>query len=103
MTHSPAPVPPPTHPPPAPSWRWYATAGAAALAALALLALHTNRLITTAGVLAATAAGTALATAWRRPRRASPADITATIAVTLILATPLLVLLGIIKASQQPP
>jgi hypothetical protein len=85
---------------PAPARRWYATAAAGALAARVLLAVHTNRLIIAAGVLAAAAAGTALVTAWLRSRWANSADITAIIAVTLILAIPLLVLLGIIKAHQ---
>jgi hypothetical protein len=76
------------------------TAAAAALVAIVLLALHTNRLIIAVGVLATAAAGTALVTAWLRSRRASSADMTAIIAVTLILAVPLLVLLGVIKAHQ---
>ena len=99
MTRSPARVPLPPHPP-APARRWYAAAVAAALAASVLLAVHTNRLIIAAGMLAAAAAGTALATAWLRSRRASSADATAIIAVTLILAIPPLVLLGVIKAHQ---
>jgi len=97
MTRSPAGVPLPPHPS-ASARRWYATAAGAVLAAIVLLALHTNRLIIAAGVLAAAAAGTALATAWLRSRRANSADIMAIIAVTLILAVPLLVLLGVIKA-----
>ena len=99
MTRSPAHGPPRSHP--ASGRRWYATAAAAALAALVLLALHTNRLITTAGLLATAGTAAALVTAWLRSRRASSADITAIIAVTLLLATPMLVLLGIIKAHQQ--
>jgi hypothetical protein len=102
MTRSPAHIPPPAHSP-APAWHWYATAGTLALAALVLLALHTNRLITTAGLLAAAGAATALATGWLRTRRASSADLIANIGVSLILATPLLVLLGIIKATQHSP
>ena len=57
-------------------------------------------MITAAGVPAAAAAGTTLATAWLRSRRANFADITAVVAVTLILAVPLPVLLGIVKAHQ---
>ena len=87
MTRSPARVPLPPHPP-ALARRWCATAAAEALAAIVLLAVHTNRLIIAAGVLAAAAAATALATAWLRSRQASSADITAIIAVTLILAVP---------------
>jgi hypothetical protein len=101
MTRSPARGPRPSRP--APGRRWYATAGATALAAFVLLALHTNRLITAAGPLAAAGAAAALVTAWLRSRRASSADITTIIAMTLLLATPLLVLLGIIKAYQQAP
>jgi hypothetical protein len=99
MTRSPARVPLPPHPPVL-ARRWCATAAAEALAAIVLLALHTNRLIITAGVLAAAAAATALATAWLRSRRANSANITALTGVTLTLAIPLLVLLGIIKAHQ---
>ena len=99
MTPSPARVPRP-HPPP-PAWRWRAMAAVAALAAIVLLALHTNRLIIAAGLFAAGAAGTALATARLRSRQDSSADITAIIAVVLILAIPLLVLLGIVKATQR--
>ena len=98
MTRSPARVPRPSRQ--MPDRRWYATAATAALAASVLLALHTNRLITTAGLLATAGAAAALVTARLRSRRASSADITAIIAVTLLLATPLLVLLGIIKAYQ---
>ena len=71
MTRNPARVPPPSRPVP-PTQSWYATAGAAALAALTLLALHTNRLITAAGLLAAGAAATALAEARLRSRPGTP-------------------------------
>lgn len=63
-----------------------------------LLALHTNHLITAAGLLAAAAAGTALAEARPRSQRGTADDILATITAVLILATPVLVLLGIIQA-----
>ena len=98
MTRSPAGVPRPSRQ--VPDRRWYATAATAALAASVLLALHTNRLITTAGLLATAGAAAALVTAWLRSRRASFADAAAIITVTLLLAIPLLVLLGIIKAYQ---
>jgi hypothetical protein len=90
------PVPPLSRPAP-PTQSWYATAGAATLAALMLLAWHANSLIIAAGLLAAGAAATALAEARVRSRWGRSTDIAPTIAAILILATPLLVLLGIIS------
>lgn len=67
-----------------------------------MLALHTNGLITAAGVLSAGVASTALATARLRSLRPSSAEVIAIIAVALTLATSLLILLGIINANQRP-
>lgn len=67
-----------------------------------MLALHTNGLITAAGVLSAGVASTALATARLRSLRPSSAEVIAIIAVALTLATSLLILLGIINVNQRP-
>jgi hypothetical protein len=96
MTRNPARVPPLSRPAP-PTRSWYVTAGAAALAAFMLLAWHANSLFIAAGLLAAGAAATALAEARVRSRRGGSTGIAPTIAAALIIATPLLVLLGIIS------
>ena len=82
---------------PLPARSWYATADAAALAALMLLAWHANSLIIAAGLFAAGAAATAPAEARLRSRPGRSTGIAPTIAAILILATFLLILLGIIS------
>jgi hypothetical protein len=99
MTRNPARVPPASRPP-GPVRSWYATAGTATAAAVVLLALHTGPAIIAAGLLAAAAAGTALAGGWRRSRRPDTADIASAILAAFILATALSVLLGVIMAGR---
>ena len=96
MNYGPARVPSSSRPAP-PTQPWHAAAGAAALAARVLLTLHTNRLITAAGLLAAVAAATAQAAARPRASQGRPAGVAPTLAAALILATSLLVLLGIVR------
>ena len=67
-------------------------------AAIVLLVLHTGPAITAAGLLAAAAAGTALAGGWLRSRRPDAADVASAVVAALILATALSVLLGVIMA-----
>ena len=81
--------------PPGTTRSWYATAGTALAAAIVLLALHTDSAIIAAGLLALTAAGTALAAGRRRSRRPDTADVAPVILTALILATALSVLLGV--------
>ena len=68
-----------------------------------MLAVHTNAAIVAGGLLAAGAAGTALAEASLRSRRPDTADVAAVIVAALILATALLVLLGVIMATRPTP
>jgi uncharacterized membrane protein YfcA len=65
-----------------------------------MLALHTDLAITAAGLLAAAAAGTALAGARLRARRPDATDALSVIVAALILATALSVLLGVIMAGR---
>jgi hypothetical protein len=99
MTRNPARVPPASRPP-GPARSWYATAGTAAAAAIVLLALHTDSAITAAGLLAAAAAGTALAGGWLRSRQPGTADVAPATLAALLLATTLAVLLGVITAGR---
>jgi hypothetical protein len=86
--------------PPGPARPWYATAGTAALAAIVMLALHTDGEIIAAGLLAAGAAGTALAEARVRSRRPDTTDLASLVLAVLTLATALLALAGIVLADR---
>lgn len=99
MTRGPGRVPPASRPP-EPARSWCGTAGTAAIAAVVMLALHTDAAIIAAGLMAAATAGTALAVARLRSRRGTSPDAAITIVAALILATALLVLLGIIMADR---
>jgi hypothetical protein len=65
-----------------------------------MLALHTDLAVIAAGVLAAGAAGTALAGAWLRSRRPGTAGAAPVIVAALVLATALSALLGVVMAGR---
>ncbi len=94
------PHPQPQAPPRLPPPFWHVTALIAAVAAVVMLSMHSNAMLTAAGLLAAGTAIAALAEARFRARHGRSSELADLLTVALALATVLTCILALAAASQ---
>jgi hypothetical protein len=95
------PHPQPQAPPRLPPSFWYVVALIAALAAVVMLSMHSNALLTSAGLLAAGTASAAQAEARFRARHGQSSELAELLTMAFALATVLSCILAL-AASQAP-